>query len=91
MPEGTMPNSTEVPLTRDMPVEYDRVMPKPPNEPIMKRTAIFLRPDQIEELKVLSDLTGAPWAELIRRSLDQYIESRKDEIEAAKKSIGRKK
>jgi hypothetical protein len=91
MPEGTMPDSTEVPLTRDMPVGHDRVMPKPPNEPIMKRTAIFLRPDQLDEIRVLSDWTGAPWAELIRRALDQYLELRKDEIAEAKKSQGRKR
>ena len=36
----------------------------------MKRTVIFLRPDQVERLAALSLRTGAPVAELIRRALD---------------------
>ena len=60
-------------------------------EPIMKRTAIFLKPAQTDQLRLLSDLTGAPWAELIRRAIDAYLESRKDEIDAAKKSPRRRR
>ena len=90
MPEVIRKHSTDSPLTLDMPTEYNLAM-KPPNLPIMKRTAIFLRPDQTDELKVLSNWTGAPWAELIRRAIDAYLESRKDEIAEAKKLLGRKK
>ena len=90
MPVHEMPSSTDLPLTLGMPAEYNLAM-KPPNEPIMKRTAIFLRPDQTDELRVLSDWTGAPWAELIRRAIDLYIESRKDDIAEAKKTQGRKR
>ena len=90
MPVGERSNLTDLSLTLGMPVEYDLAM-KPTNEPIMRRTAIFLRPDQTDELKVLSDWTGAPWAELIRRAIDLYIESRKDDITEAKKTHGRKR
>jgi predicted DNA-binding protein len=46
----------------------------------MARTALFLRTDQQERLQVLSDVTGAPIAELIRRAIDGYLEQRKAEI-----------
>ena len=90
MPVVIRLRSTDLPLTLGMPAGHNLAM-KPPNEPIMKRTAIFLRPDQTDELKVLSDWTGAPWAELIRRAIDLYIESRKDDIAEAKKSQGKKR
>ena len=50
----------------------------------MVRTALFLRPEQTEQLQALSDLTGAPIAELIRRAIDLYLESRKAEIRGAR-------
>jgi predicted DNA-binding protein len=43
----------------------------------MKRTAIFLKEEQQKKLQTLSDKTGAPMAELIRRAIDAYLESRK--------------
>jgi predicted DNA-binding protein len=46
----------------------------------MKRTAIFLKEDQVKKLQGLSDKTGAPVAELIRRAIDAYLESRKKEL-----------
>jgi predicted DNA-binding protein len=46
----------------------------------MVRTALFLKPEQTARLQMLSDLTGAPMAELIRRAIDAYLESRKAEI-----------
>jgi predicted DNA-binding protein len=46
----------------------------------MKRTAIFLKEEQVKKLQTLSDLTGAPVAELIRRAIDAYLESRKKEL-----------
>jgi predicted DNA-binding protein len=39
----------------------------------MKRTVIFLKEEQIEQLQRLSDKTGAPVAELIRRPIDGYL------------------
>jgi hypothetical protein len=39
----------------------------------MKRTAIFLKEEQIQKLQRLSDKTGAPVAELIRRAIDGYL------------------
>lgn len=81
-PVDDLKGSTDFPLTLDMPGGHN----PPMKSPLQKRTAIFLRQDQIEQLRLLSDLTGAPWAELIRRAIDNYLESRKDEVAEAKKS-----
>jgi len=43
----------------------------------MVRTALFLKPEQISRLQALSDDTGAPLAELVRRAIDKYLEGRK--------------
>jgi len=47
---------------------------------LMKRTALFLKEQQLETLQALSEKTGAPVAELIRRAIDAYLESRKKEL-----------
>jgi predicted DNA-binding protein len=39
----------------------------------MKRTALFLKSEQIQKLTALSEKTGAPVAELIRRAIDLYL------------------
>ena len=46
----------------------------------MKRTALFLRREQLEKLQRLSDKTGAPLAELIRRAIDAYLKLRAKEV-----------
>jgi hypothetical protein len=46
----------------------------------MKRTALFLKEEQLKKLQTLSDKTGAPVAELIRRSIDQYLRGRAKEL-----------
>jgi predicted DNA-binding protein len=46
----------------------------------MKRTALFLKEAQLKKLKVLSDRTGAPVAELIRRAIDKYLRERAKEL-----------
>jgi predicted DNA-binding protein len=46
----------------------------------MKRTALFLKEDQLKRLLKLSDLTGAPVAELIRRAIDTYLRERAKEL-----------
>lgn len=46
----------------------------------MKRTALFLKPEQVEKLQALSDKTGAPVAELIRRAIDMYLKERAKEL-----------
>ncbi len=46
----------------------------------MKRTALFLKEEQIEKLQKLSDKTGAPLAELIRRAIDRYLKERAKEL-----------
>jgi predicted DNA-binding protein len=46
----------------------------------MKRTALFLKEEQIKKLQKLSDKTGAPVAELIRRAIDKYLLERAKEL-----------
>jgi predicted DNA-binding protein len=46
----------------------------------MKRTALFLREQQLDKLQKLSDKTGAPVAELVRRAIDAYLLLRKKEL-----------
>ncbi len=48
---------------------------------IMKiRMNIYLSDEQKGKLEKLSDRTGAPVAELIRRAIDAYLTSRKKEL-----------
>ena len=47
---------------------------------LMRRTALFLKEEQVEKLQTLSDKTGAPIAELVRRAIDAYLLSRKKEL-----------
>ena len=47
---------------------------------LMKRTALFLKEMQLEKLQKLSEKTGAPVAELVRRAIDAYLLSRKKEL-----------
>jgi predicted DNA-binding protein len=46
----------------------------------MKRTALFLKEEQLKKLLALSDKTGAPVAELIRRAIDKYLQERAKEL-----------
>jgi predicted DNA-binding protein len=46
----------------------------------MKRTALFLKEEQLKELLALSEKTGAPVAELIRRAIDRYLQERSKEL-----------
>lgn len=46
----------------------------------MKRTALFLKEDQLKKLLALSENTGAPVAELIRRAVDKYLQERAREL-----------
>ena len=46
----------------------------------MKRTAIFLKEDQLKKLQMLCENTGAPVAELIRRAIDKYLQERAKEL-----------
>ena len=46
----------------------------------MKRTALFLEEQQIKKLQKLSEKTGAPVAELIRRAIDRYLKERGKEL-----------
>jgi hypothetical protein len=47
---------------------------------VMKRTALFLKEEQVIKLQKLSEKTGAPVAELIRRALDEYLKKRAKEL-----------
>jgi predicted DNA-binding protein len=46
----------------------------------MQRTALFLKEDQLKKLQALSEKTGAPVAELIRRAIDKYLHERAKEL-----------
>src|SRR5271156_3843166 len=46
---------------------------------VMKRTALFLKEEQLKKLLTLSRKTGAPVAELIRRAIDKYLQERAKE------------
>ena len=46
----------------------------------MKRTALFLKEEQSKKLLKLSEKTGAPVAELIRRAIDNYLKERAKEL-----------
>jgi predicted DNA-binding protein len=43
---------------------------------VMRRTALFLKEEQIKKLLMLSEKTGAPVAELVRRAIDCYLRER---------------
>ena len=46
----------------------------------MRRTALFLKEQQLTKLQKLSEKTGAPVAEWVRRAIDAYLLSRKKEL-----------
>lgn len=46
----------------------------------MRRTALFLKEAQLTKLQKLSDKTGAPVAELIRRAIDKYLQEQAKEL-----------
>jgi hypothetical protein len=58
-----------------MPNGYDGAMKDPKDT--MLRTALFVKSSQMAKLQILSKVTGAPVAELIRRAIDAYLEQRK--------------
>jgi predicted DNA-binding protein len=43
-----------------------------------KRTNIYLRPDQGRRLKAISKKTGSSSAELVRRSVDAFLEKEEE-------------
>jgi len=43
----------------------------------MKRTALFLKEEQLRKLQAMSAKTGAPVAELIRRAVDAFLKKEK--------------
>jgi hypothetical protein len=67
----TLVVATSTPVDINMPIEYLI---------FMKRTALFLKPEQVKKLQVLSEKTGAPVAELIRRAIDKYLKERAKEL-----------
>jgi predicted DNA-binding protein len=46
---------------------------------VKHRTNIYLRPDQMKQLRALNEKTGAPIAELVRRAVDDYLAKQKKE------------
>ena len=55
-------------------------MSKPSNKPLeeekMKRTGLFIKPEQLEALAEIQRETGAPVSEIIRRAIDAYLQQR---------------
>jgi predicted DNA-binding protein len=43
----------------------------------MKRTNIYLPDEQVAKLKKLSDKTGAPMSEIVRRAIEAYLKKSK--------------
>jgi metal-responsive CopG/Arc/MetJ family transcriptional regulator len=43
-----------------------------------RRISIFLEESQLKQLQTISDKTGAPMSELIRRAIDAYTKKRKE-------------
>jgi predicted DNA-binding protein len=41
----------------------------------VKVTQFYIRYEQLKALKAISDETGAPVSELIRRAIDKYLET----------------
>jgi hypothetical protein len=60
--------STSVPFSRLHHVVYVCVM---------KRTNIYLTDEQVAKLKKLSDKTGAPMSEIVRRAIEAYLKKSK--------------
>jgi len=44
----------------------------------MKRTALYLKEEQLKKLEAISSRTGAPVAELVRRAIDAYLKKQKE-------------
>lgn len=41
-------------------------------------TTCYVRPDQMEKLRALSQATGVPMAEYVRRGIDKVLEKNRD-------------
>jgi predicted DNA-binding protein len=55
-----------------------------------RKTTIWLDDEQMRNLERLSDATGAPKAELIRRAVDKYLAERSSEITGRNRKSSRK-
>ena len=62
------------------PISYGHMYAYMLRSMLMKRTALFLKEQQLAKLQTLSEKTGAPIAELVRRTIDAYLFSRKKEL-----------
>ena len=49
----------------------------------LKRTALFLKDEQLTKLQKLSEKTGAPVAELVRRAIDKYLQEKAKRTEVS--------
>lgn len=45
----------------------------------MKRTNLYLPTSQLDALRALSEETGAPVSELVRRAIQAYVEDKKND------------
>ena len=55
-----------------------------------KKTTIWLDETQTRQLEELSDSTGAPKSELIRRAIDKYLAERSAELATTDRKRARK-
>ena len=51
----------------------------------MTAISLSVEPAQLRDLKTLSEVTGAPVAELIRRAITMYLEERKSDLKGEKR------
>lgn len=51
----------------------------------MTPISLSVEPVQLKDLKTLSEVTGAPVAELIRRAITNYLDERKADLKGEKK------
>jgi predicted DNA-binding protein len=42
-----------------------------------EKTCLYLDKDDLKKLKIISEVTGAPVAELVRRAIKKYLEKEK--------------
>jgi predicted DNA-binding protein len=51
----------------------------------MKRTAVFLTDEQLEDLQAIYRVTGCKASESIRRAIDRYLEQMRAEVKDGKR------
>lgn len=55
---------------------------------VMKAIRLYMREDQLAKLRRLSEKSGAPVAELIRRAVDRYLKREVDGVQTSPHKTG---